>query len=130
MKTRSLVVALAAVAISTVSFAQSWPTKPVRIVVPAPAGSSLDFVARVLGEKLSVKWGQPVVVDPKPGAGGMIGVDVAAKSTDNHTVVIGFPGPTAFGPFLYKKMPYDVVKDLVPIVDAAQCAGGECGIAD
>jgi tripartite-type tricarboxylate transporter receptor subunit TctC len=120
MKTRSLIAALAAAAVSaavsTACFAQSWPTKPVRIVVPAPAGSSLDFVARVLGEKLGAKWGQPVVVDPKPGAGGMIGVDVAAKSTDNHTIVIGFPGPTAFGPFLYKKMPYDVVKDLTPIV--------------
>jgi tripartite-type tricarboxylate transporter receptor subunit TctC len=98
------------------SFAQSWPTKPVRIVVPAPAGSSLDIVARLLGDKLKDKWGQPVVVDPKPGAGGMLGVDVAAKATDGHTLVIGFPGPTAFAPFLYKKMPYDAVKDIVPIV--------------
>ena len=94
----------------------SWPTKPVRIVVPAPAGSSLDFVSRVLSDKLKDKWGQPVIVDPKPGAGGMIGVDIAAKSTDHHTLVIGFPGPTAYGPFLYKKMPYDVLKDLTPIV--------------
>ena len=116
MKTRHIAAALAATFIATLSVAQSWPTKPVRIVVPAPAGSSLDFVARVLGEKLGAKWGQAVVVDPKPGAGGMIGVDVAAKSTDNHTLVIGFPGPTAYGPFMYKKMPYDVVKDLVPIV--------------
>ncbi len=118
MKTSSriIVAALAAAAVSTATLAQSWPSKPVRIVVPAPAGSSLDFVARVLGEKLGAKWGQPVVVDPKPGAGGVIGVDIAAKSTDNHTVVIGFPGPTAYGPFLYKKMPYDVVKDLTPIV--------------
>ena len=103
-------------ALSTATFAQSWPTKPVRIVVPAPAGSSLDFVARVLGDKLKDKWGQAVIVDPKPGAGGMIGVDIAAKSSDNHTLAIGFPGPTAYGPFLYKKMAYDVVKDLSAIV--------------
>lgn len=116
MKTRHLIVALSAAALSTVGFAQAWPTKPVRIVIPAPAGSSLDFVARVLGDKLKDKWGQAVVVDPKPGAGGMIGVDIAAKATDNHTLVVGFPGPTAFAPFMYKKVPYDVVKDLVPIV--------------
>jgi tripartite-type tricarboxylate transporter receptor subunit TctC len=96
--------------------AQSWPTKPVKIVVPAPAGSSLDIVARLLGDKLKDKWGQQVVVEPKPGAGGMLGVDLAAKSTDAHTLAIGFPGPTAFAPFLYKKMPYDAVKDIVPIV--------------
>ena len=119
MKSRNLIAVLVAAAVSTASTiasAQSWPTKPVRIVIPAPAGSSLDFVARVLGDKLKDKWGQAVIVDPKPGAGGMIGVDVAAKSTDNHTLVIGFPGPTAYGPFLYKKMPYDVVTDLTPIV--------------
>ena len=116
MKTRHIAAALATTFITTLGFAQAWPTKPVRIVVPAPAGSSLDFVARVLGEKLGTKWGQAVVVDPKPGAGGMIGVDVAAKSTDNHTLVVGFPGPTAFAPFMYKKMSYDVVKDLLPIV--------------
>jgi tripartite-type tricarboxylate transporter receptor subunit TctC len=100
----------------TASFAQSWPTKPVKIMVPAPAGSSLDIVARLLGDKLKDKWGQPVIVEPKPGAGGMLGVDVAAKATDGHTLVIGFPGPTAYAPFLYKKMPYDAMKDIVPIV--------------
>ena len=115
MKTRYSLALLALFASCWVS-AQSWPTKPVRIVVPAPAGSSLDFVARVLGDKLKDKWGQAVIVDPKPGAGGVIGVDMAAKSTDHHTLVVGFPGPTAFGPYLYKKMPYDVVKDLTPIV--------------
>ena len=88
MKTRNLIAALVAVAISTVTLAQSWPTKPVRIVVPAPAGSSLDFVSRVLGDKLKDKWGQAVIVDPKPGAGGMIGVDIAAKSTEDRKSVV------------------------------------------
>jgi tripartite-type tricarboxylate transporter receptor subunit TctC len=110
------VAASIALAASSQSFSQSWPTKPVKIVVPAPAGSSLDIVARLLGDKLKDRWGQPVIVEPKPGAGGMLGVDQAAKATDAHTLVIGFPGPTAFAPFLYKKMPYDAVKDIVPIV--------------
>ena len=116
MNSRILIASLACLSLASLASAQSWPTKPVRIVVPAPAGSSLDFVARVLGDKLKDKWGQAVVVDAKPGAGGMIGVDVAAKATDNHTLVIGFPGPTAYAPFMYKKMPYDTLKDLVPIV--------------
>jgi tripartite-type tricarboxylate transporter receptor subunit TctC len=107
--------AVCAVATTAVS-AQAWPTKPVKIVVPAPAGSSLDIVARLLGDKLKDKWGQPIVIEPKPGAGGMLGVDMAAKATDAHTLVIGFPGPTAYAPFLYKKMPYDAMKDIVPIV--------------
>lgn len=113
---RTMLAAALGVASLSLAHAQAWPTKPVRIVVPAPAGSSLDIVARLLGDKLKDKWGQPVLVDPKPGAGGMIGTDIAAKATDAHTLVIGFPGPTAYAPFLYKKMAYDPVKDLVPIV--------------
>ena len=95
----------------------TWPTRPVHIVVPAPAGSSLDIIARLLGERLKDRWGQPVVVDNKPGAGGMLGVDVAAKARDEgHTLALGFNGPIAFAPYLYRKMPYDPAKDLVPVV--------------
>ncbi len=94
-----------------------WPTQTVRIVVPAPAGSSLDIIARLLGDKLKDRWGQPVLVENKAGAGGMLGVDVAAKATpDGHTLALGFNGPIAFGPYLYKKMPYDPAKDLVPVI--------------
>ena len=95
----------------------TWPTKAVRLLVPAPAGSSLDIVARLLSEKLMPVWGQTVIVDNKPGAGGMLGTDIAAKATDQHTMVISFNGPIAFGPSLYKKMPYDPAKDLVAIVE-------------
>ena len=98
-------------------WAQAWPTHAVRIVVPAPAGSSLDIVARLLADKLKDRWGQPVLVDNKPGAGGMLGVDVAAKAPpDGHTLALGFNGPIAFAPFLYKKMPYDPGRDLAPVV--------------
>ena len=93
-----------------------WPSRPVKIVVPAPAGSSLDLIVRALSDKLAARWGQPVVVENKPGAGGMLGMDVAAKATDGHTMAIGFNGPMAFAPFLYRKMPYDPARDLLPVV--------------
>ncbi|WP_017759191.1 Bug family tripartite tricarboxylate transporter substrate binding protein [Pseudacidovorax intermedius] len=97
--------------------AQSWPTKPVKVVVPAPAGSSLDFIVRTLGNRLSARWGQPVIVDNKPGAGGLLGMSAVAKAApDGYTLGIGFNGPIAFAPFMYKQMAYDPVKDLVPIV--------------
>lgn len=111
-----LLAATLACAASTV-FAQAWPAKPVRVVVPAPAGSSLDIVARLLGDKLKDRWGQPVVIENKPGAGGMLGVDIAAKAApDGYTLAVGFNGPIAFAPFLYRKMPYDPAKDLMPVV--------------
>ena len=97
--------------------AQAWPDKPVRIVVPAPAGSSLDIVVRTLGDKLRERWKQPITVDNKPGAGGMLGMDAVAKAApDGYTLGIAFNGPVAFAPFLYKKMPYDPARDLLPVV--------------
>ena len=97
--------------------AQAWPERPVRVIVPAPAGSSLDIIIRTLEPKLVERWKQPLVVENKAGAGGMLGMDVAAKATpDGHTLAIGFNGPIAFGPFMYKKMPYDPGRDLLPIV--------------
>jgi tripartite-type tricarboxylate transporter receptor subunit TctC len=97
--------------------AQTWPTKPVRVLVPAPAASSLDIIVRTLGDKLKDRWGQPLVVENKPGAGGMLGMDVVAKAPpDGYTLGIGFNGPIAFGPFMYKKMPYAPDKDLLPVV--------------
>ncbi len=117
MQRRSLVCAAAILACATLpALAQSWPSKPVKIVVPTGPGSSLDLIVRSMGDKLSARWGQPVVVENKPGAGGMLGLDVAAKSTDGHTLAIGFNGPIAFGPFLYRKMPYDPAKDLLPVI--------------
>ena len=95
----------------------NWPEKPVRMIVPAPAGSSLDVIVRGLGEVLKGRWGQPLVVENKPGAGGTIGMDILAKAApDGYTLGIGFNGPIAFGPFMFKKMAYDPAKDLLPIV--------------
>ncbi|MEJ8850063.1 tripartite tricarboxylate transporter substrate binding protein [Variovorax rhizosphaerae] len=108
---------LAGCAFGLAASAQTWPTKPVKLVVPAPAGSSLDFIARTLGDKLRERWKQPVLVENKAGAGGMLGMTAVAKApADGYTLGIGFNGPIAFGPHMYKKMAYDPAKDLLPIV--------------
>lgn len=116
MLTRRHFTALASCAALPAWAADPWPSRPVKIVVPTGPGSSLDLIVRALGDKLAARWGQPVVVENKAGAGGMLGLDVAAKATDGHTLAIGFNGPVAFAPFLYRKMPYDPAKDLLPVV--------------
>jgi tripartite-type tricarboxylate transporter receptor subunit TctC len=97
--------------------AQTWPSQPVRFIVPASPGSSLDVIARVLGEHLRPRWNQPVVVEDKAGAGGMLGMNTVARAAgDGHTLGVGFNGPIAFAPHLYRHMSYDPAKDLVPVV--------------
>lgn len=94
----------------------AWPTRPVRIVVPTGPGSSLDLIVRAMSDKLAARWGQPVVIENRAGAGGMLGMDIVAKATDGHTLGIGFNGPLAYAPFLYAKTPYDPAKDLKAVV--------------
>jgi hypothetical protein len=92
--------------------AQTWPDKPIKFVVSAPAGSSLDALARVIGDKLKDRLGQSVIVENKPAAGGTVATAEVAKSApDGYTMLLGFNGPLAFGPLL-QKLPYDVAKDL------------------
>src|SRR6185369_16729258 len=96
--------------------AQTWPDKPIRFIVSAPAGSSLDALARVIGDKLKDRLGQPVIVENKPAAGGTVAVGEVAKAPpDGSMMVLGFNGPLAFGPLL-QKLPYDVAKDLAPVI--------------
>jgi len=114
---KKLFALLAGCALALAASAQEWPAKPVRLVVPAPAGSSLDFIARTLGDKLRERWKQPVLVENKPGAGGMLGMAAVAKApADGLTLGVGFNGPIAFGPYMYKKMAYDPATDLLPVV--------------
>ena len=98
------------------AWAQTFPSKPVKLVVPFPPGGSLDNVGRLLAQKLSEAWGQQVVVENKPGAGGNIGADAVAKSPpDGYTVVMGALSTHAVNPSLYKTMPYDAVTDFAPL---------------
>ncbi len=102
---------------SRLAQAQStWPSRPVRMVVPTGPGSSLDLIIRATSDRLSARLGQPIVVDNKPGAAGLIGTDAIAKAVDGHTFGISFNGPLAFAPFLYQKMPYRLPEDFAPIV--------------
>src|SRR6266513_3582974 len=97
------------------ALAQQYPTKPVKLIVTYPPGGSSDLLARVFGHKLSEIWGQPVLVESKPGAAGSIRVDYAAKqSNDGYSFVVGNIGPVAVNPLL-SKVPYDVERDFVAI---------------
>jgi tripartite-type tricarboxylate transporter receptor subunit TctC len=94
----------------------AWPSKPVRIVVPFAAGGTTDILARALAPELQKAFGQPFVVDNKPGAGGNNGAAEVAKATaDGHTLLMGTVGTHAINPALYPKMPYDHVKDFAPV---------------
>lgn len=96
---------------------QAWPSKPVKFIMTAPAGSSIDAVGRILGDKLKSALRQPVVVENRAGAGGTLATDFVAKSVpDGYTLVLSFNGPLAFGPHLYAKLPYDPLKDLIPVI--------------
>jgi tripartite-type tricarboxylate transporter receptor subunit TctC len=98
------------------AFAQAYPGKPVRIIVPYAAGGPLDDVARVIGQRLNELWGQAVIVDNRGGAGGSIGADAVAKSVpDGYTLLLGNAGPITINPSLHRKLPYDPQKDLVPV---------------
>ena len=113
---RLAVLALAAALLPLCASAQSWPDKPVKILVPAPAGSSLDVLARAIGDRLKDKFGQPVVVENKPAAGGTVATAEVARATpDGSVMLLGFNGPLATGP-LIQKVPYDVQKDLAPVI--------------
>jgi tripartite-type tricarboxylate transporter receptor subunit TctC len=101
---------------ATPAFAQDWPNKTVRIVVPFGAGATPDLIARMIADKLQGKLGQKFLVENKPGASGMIGTDVVAKAEpDGYTIGVSIGGPLAINTLLFSKMPYDPFKDVVLI---------------
>ena len=100
---------------SALAGAQSWPTKPVKIIVPFTAGSATDILARTFGQKLQEFWGQPVVIENRPGAGGTIGAGVVAKSPPDGYTLLVHSAAYAVNPFIYPELPYDTVKEFVEI---------------
>jgi tripartite-type tricarboxylate transporter receptor subunit TctC len=122
MRIRSMARSMAcAVFFSTAVFfacahAQTYPSKPVRIVAPFAPGSTIDIIGRIIAPNLSAALGQPVLIDNRPGAGGAVGMDAVAKAAaDGHTLVIGALGPLAMNPALYPKTPFDPIRDFAAV---------------
>ncbi|MDB5943592.1 MAG: hypothetical protein JWQ13_3158 [Ramlibacter sp.] len=102
------------------AFAQAWPDKPIRIVVGFAPGGFTDVLARLLGQKLTERLGQSVIVENKPGAAGTLGADYVAKAKpDGYTLLLAHSNSNSVAPSLYPKLPYDVVKDFTPIIPVA-----------
>jgi tripartite-type tricarboxylate transporter receptor subunit TctC len=111
-----ILVALAGVLVSAAALAQAYPSRPVRVVVPFPPGSTPDIVGRTLASSLQTAFGQPFVVENRTGAGGNVGADAVAKSApDGHTLLVGTNGPVAINKLMYRSMPYDPDRDLAPV---------------
>ena len=111
-------VAAVAMACASIALAQTYPAKPVRIVVPFPPGGTSDILARTIGPRLTAEWGQPVIVDNRPGASGNIAAEHVARSPgDGYTLFITTVGIHAIHPSLYSKLPFDTVRDFTPITN-------------
>lgn len=117
--TRLLIIAIA-LHISGNVLAQDYPVRPVRVIVPSPAGGGIDTLARLIGQRLTDKWQQQFVIDARPGATGIIGTAIAAKApADGYTLLFSWTSPLAINPGLYEKLPYDVQRDFAPVILAA-----------
>jgi tripartite-type tricarboxylate transporter receptor subunit TctC len=119
MKRLSILLALLLFGPGHVAFAQPYPNKPIRLVVPFPAGESVDVLARIIVQQWQTALGQQILVDNRGGAGGTIGTEIVAKAAaDGYTISYGNLGPLSIGPNLYKKLGYDLFRDLAPVSQA------------
>ncbi|MDQ2915828.1 MAG: tripartite tricarboxylate transporter substrate binding protein [Pseudomonadota bacterium] len=108
--------AIITIAIAPLACAQAWPARPIKFVMSAPAGSSIDVLGRTIADKLKDRLRQPVIVENKPAAGGTVATaDVAHSAPEGYTMVLAFNGPLSFAPLL-QKLPYDVQKDFAPVI--------------
>ena len=113
---KKLLAALLALAFSSAAFAQAYPNKPIRLIVPWPPGGPAEALARTVSTKMTEVMGQPFIIEAKPGANGTIGTAFVAKAApDGYTILFSHLGPTAISPSLMKDLPYDPVKDFEPI---------------
>lgn len=111
---------LLAAALSPTAHAQNYPNRPIRIIAQFQPGTSTDILARVIGQKLTETWGQQVVVDNRPGAGGLVGTELGAKAApDGYTLTMAVSSGFGINPSLYSKLPYDVGRDFAPITNIA-----------
>jgi tripartite-type tricarboxylate transporter receptor subunit TctC len=97
------------------AFAQAWPQRTVRLIVPGPPGSGTDIVGRLLAERLSQRWGQPVVVENRQGGDGIPAVTTFLAARDTHILLLSFAGIITINPLIHERLPYDPANDLVPI---------------
>lgn len=115
---RLFLASAASMAVAPLAQAQTWPAKPIRIIVPFPAGQATDILARLMADQLTKALGQQVIAENRPGAGGQIGADVAAKAApDGYTLLMVTISTHGIGPALYPKLPYDPQKDFAPIAN-------------
>src|SRR5882762_2271436 len=113
---RVFVLAAFALGFASAALAQSWPSKPIKIVIPFPPGNTTDIMTRLIGPKMSERLGQPIVVENRPGASGMLGLDFVAKAVpDGYTLAAGQGGNLVVLPHTSKNIPYDALKDFLPI---------------
>ncbi|MGC1817216.1 MAG: tripartite tricarboxylate transporter substrate binding protein [Casimicrobiaceae bacterium] len=116
MLARSVLALVFAALTTTSAAAQDWPQRPIRFLMSAPAGSSIDVLGRAIADKLATRLGQPVVIEDKPAAGGTVATaEVAHAAPDGYTMLLAFNGPLSFAPLL-QKLPYDVGRDLAPVI--------------
>jgi tripartite-type tricarboxylate transporter receptor subunit TctC len=125
MNRRAFILALGGAVMTspaTAATAESFPTRPIRLVVPYPAGGGTDIVGRILGQKLHESLGQPIVIDNRGGAGGTIGTSLAAKSAPDGYTLLLVPTSHVINPSIYAKLPYDTERDFAPITMVASAA--------
>ena len=116
MQTKALLTLAIAAFVVSIASAQSWPAKPVRWIVPSTPGDGSDITARLIGERVSRALGQPIVVDNKPGAGGVLGSEQAARApADGYTMIVGNAGSHGINAAIYGKLSYDVLRDFAPV---------------
>jgi tripartite-type tricarboxylate transporter receptor subunit TctC len=114
----AIILSLATALLAAPCRSETWPQHVVRIILPLPAGSGTDLAARLFAEGLAERWSQPVIVENVPGADGILGVARFVGSHDNHTLLFSFAGPITINPLIHAHLPYDPVRDMVPIVSA------------
>jgi tripartite-type tricarboxylate transporter receptor subunit TctC len=117
---RRIAIGLAALAFTGAAFAQAWPQKTIKLIVPYPPGGTSDILARAIGPGLTAAFGQPVIIENKPGATGNVGADFVAKSPpDGYTLLLGDIGSLAIAPSVVTTLPFDPVKDFAPVIMVA-----------